>query len=277
MKRIQNEFLPLAVVMSLLFSVSCKHTEIKTEVTGREDFHLPIIVQPPTKDTMVFYRSNSLNGCWYPFFGKYKFTDTLHLKGYYEWDTNYRKDFISDYFPGDEGDSLSSDGFQVFTDYETTVYQKYQNVSPGAYYFPVYLVNETQRTKVFIGKDRYVFGLQEALDASPYSGWHPIESRGYDFCGNGHFGLKVHPGEFVLFLVPKYKGGKKGSMRVRIPVGESLYISKPYIGTFNQSQFVLKKDNWVYDKLKEDKTSTILWFFYGAYPKGTTIFEERSK
>lgn len=143
-------------------------------------------------------------------------------------------------------------------------------MSNGYFYFPVYVVNETSRTKLFIGKDSYVFGIQEAIDTSKWvSGeWRPIESRGNDFCGNGYFGLKIHPGEFVMFLVPKYEGSEKQTMRVRLQIGESIYISHSYEGTFNLKQFDVKKESWIYDRLQVDKSSTIQWMFYGATPKG---------
>jgi hypothetical protein len=50
------------------------------------------------------------------------------------------------------------------------------------------------------------FGVMPGDVTSDYSLWHPIESTGYDFCGNGCFRKKLNPKEFILFLLLKYSG-----------------------------------------------------------------------
>ncbi|HAD13931.1 MAG TPA: hypothetical protein DCF33_16015 [Saprospirales bacterium] len=251
----------------MLTLASCNQKNKKTD-TDKRNFQIPVVVQVPTKDTIEFFKSDFLNDVWFEFYGKYKFTDSLHFGEHRERDTTYRKDYISEYSRLRKDDTLTTDGFQIFVDYKTTIYHREEYLTRGNYYFPVYVVNETSRTKVFIGKDSYVFGLQEAIDTSRWDEWRPIESKGFDFCGNGYFELKVHPGEFVMFLVPKYEGGEKQLMKVRLQVGESIYFSQSYEGTFNRKQFITKKDTWAYDRLKENKASAIQWIFYGATPKG---------
>lgn len=248
---------------------ACLNQDKKT-VTISQDFHLPVIVQAQTKDTIEFRNTDFLNYSWFMFYGKYKFTDTLHFGEHTKQDTSYKKDFIWEYSRPRQNDTLTTDGFQIFVDYKTTMYHrnKYEYPSKGEYYFPVYVVNETSRTKVFIGKDQYVFGLQEAVDRSSYDEWRPIECRGPDFCGNGYFGLKIHPGEFAMFLAPKYIGDEKNFMRIRLQIGESIYLSKSFIGTFNRRQFNIKKGTWVHSRLEGGEPSTIQSMFYGAMPKG---------
>lgn len=255
-------------ILLLLFIFSACKQQDKEVVTINRDFQLPNIVQDPTKDTIEFISTDFLNDSRFRFCGKYKFTENLHFNNRCKLDTTYGKDFSCEYSNQIENDSLSSDGFQIYADYKTTLYRKDEDMRKGEYYFPVYIVNETSRTKVFVGKDSYALGLQEAVDTSTFGQWRPIECRGFDFCGNGYFGLKVHPGEFVVFIAPKYAGETKGLMRIRLQVGESVYLSKSFIGSYNPKQFIIKKDSWPYERLKIDKASAIQWLFYGADPKG---------
>ncbi len=257
----------IAQLFFLLTLFACGQQSVE-KIPGNGSFTLPFVVQASTKDIIELSKSDFLNHTWFQFHGKYKFRDTLHLDGRYKRDTSYMSDYLWEYSKPDKNDSLTTDGFQIFTDYNTTIYKKEEYSTRGKYYFPVYVVNETSNTKVFIGKDDYVFGLQEAVDTSDNDIWRPIECKAFDFCGNGYFGLKVHPGEFIMFLVPKYEGDEKSLMRIRLQIGESLYLSQSFTGTFNRKQLVTKKETSVYDGLESNKTSCIRWMFYGAVPKG---------
>jgi hypothetical protein len=257
----------LIAILCLLPLITCKN-QGKINIEVNRDFKIPIAIQEPTKDTIHLSKSDFLDHASFRFYGKYKFADTINLDKKLYAHEAYIDDFISEYSGPRGDDTLTTDGFQLFADYKTNIYTKYRHEKKYNNYFPVYVVNETSQTKVFIGKDSYVFGLQEAVDTSYYDTWRPIESKGFDFCGNGYFGLKVHPGEFVVFLVPKYEGDEKQPMRIRLKVGESIYLSQSYEGVFNRKQFNIKKDTWSHRMLKEDKVSAIQWLFYGAIPKG---------
>ncbi len=257
----------LIAILCLLPLITCKN-QGKINIEVNRDFKIPIAIQEPTKDTIHLSKSDFLDGVSLRFYGKYKFADTLHLDKEIYVHEAYTDDLISEYSGPRGDDTLTTDGFQLFADYQTNLYIRDHDTEKCENYFPVYVANETSRTKVFIGKDSYVFGLQEAVDTSYYDTWRPIESKGFDFCGNGYFGLKVHPGEFVVFLVPKYEGDEKQPMRIRLKVGESIYLSQSYEGVFNRKQFNIKKDTWSHRMLKEDKVSAIQWLFYGAIPKG---------
>jgi hypothetical protein len=198
--------------------------------------------------------------------GKHRFTDTVIIDGHRIKDGNYQGDMIGENNIWDSKNP-ASDGFQIFTDYKTTVYEKDDYFKKGYYYFPVYVANETSRTKFFIAKDNYAFGIQEAADTSNYDDWRPIEGRGFDFCGNGYFGLKVHPGEFIMLLVPKYKGTEKGLMRIRLKIGESIYLSNSFEGMFNRRQFETKKGTFLYDVVKRNDPTGMQRIFYGGIPK----------
>jgi hypothetical protein len=126
--------------------------------------------------------------------------------------------------------------------------------------------------KIFIGKDNYVFAIQEASDTSDGVRWYPIEGKGFDFCGNGYFRRKIQPKEFIMFLFPKYSGLEEIMLRIRLKIGDDLIISKPFKGKINRNQFNLKRDSWFYNNLKETKGSSVNGIFYGAFPKDIDKF-----
>ena len=182
---------------------------------------------------MQLWKADGINEIFPKFVGHYKFTDTVNFDNdrqsrnidekQYEWEQNVF-----------QFDTLSSDGLQIYTDYDKTIVAKlYSGATKGSVFFPVDVVNETTEPKIFVAKDDYVFAIQEALDTSSYNRWYAIEERGFDFCGNGYFRLKLMPKDFVAFLMPKYSGADNTFFRTRIQNGESLIISKPYKGTFN--------------------------------------------
>ncbi len=199
---------------------------------------------------------------------KFKFQDKIDINPEVK-DTAIYKDFISEYSRIRLGDSLDVNGFELIVDYENTVkYNKYyQQESTLHDHYPVYFVNSTNTDKVFFGKDSYVFGIQEALNKTEYENWRPIESKGFDFCGNGRWGLIVHPQEFVLVLMRKYEGDYKTEMRVRFKVGENIFISKPFKGQINKSQFFIKDSSYLKKDLQETNGKAAAWLFYDAVPK----------
>lgn len=247
----------------LLLFFSCSMQE-KKEVK----FEIPVIYQPNVKYKKILHNVDSLQAVWPIFFGKYKYTDTIKLikKNKRPKDTLFKKDIIEEFVLW-KNESFPTDGFQIFTDYKTTIFiENCRRPNEGNSFFPVYVVNETTNTKVFYAKDCNVFALQEAIDSTKYNSWRPIECRGRDWCGNGNFGLKIHPKEFVMFLLPKYKGDEKTSMRVRLRINENIYISKPFLGTFNKGQFKLKKQSFEYLRFIEDPIISCNSWFYGAIP-----------
>ncbi len=197
------------------------------------------------------------------FVGKYKYTDTLHLSDRWTKDTTLKNDFIWDY-SGLDTDKLTFNGFEIIPDYSTTIY--WHMYGPCNAYYPVYIVNETSEIKEFFGKDGHVFGLEEALDSSKY--WRPIEGRGFDFCGNGHWRIKVHPQEFMVVLFPKYLGTFKTKLRVRISNLNSVFVSNSFEGVISEKQLSLRKGDYLYRMLMENKENVVEGCFYGAIPLG---------
>lgn len=253
-----------AFVTMLIIGSACRQGAEKHETVNRT-FRLPFIIQKTANGVVEENHADSLVQNSFKFYGKFKFTDTLDLASVVgPWD---KKDFLHEYSSPKIEDTLTTDGFQLFIDYKTTIldYRLHPKYSPLESFMPVYVVNETSKTKVFIAKDSYVFGIIEAVDTA-HNSWSPITHLGPDFCGNGYFGLKVHPGEFVMFLIPKFTG-EQGSMRIRLMIGESLYVSSFFPGSFNPGQFYIKKNAWLHRQMKEDKHATISWEFFGAVPK----------
>jgi len=134
-------------------------------------------------------------------------------------------------------------------------------------YYPVYFVNSNNSDKIFFIKDKYAFGIQEALEKKKFGNWLPIESRGFDFCGNGYSGLIVHPQEFVVILMKKYDGDLETAMRARFQVGENIIVSKPFKGRINKNQFKIKDSSYIQGRLQKTNGKAASWLFYNAVPK----------
>jgi hypothetical protein len=252
-------------ILILLIIFSCKQ---KVDENNKIIFTTPLIVQPKTNDTIEYIETKYISHVFPEFIGKYKIGENkIELPIHRIRDTSISLDFIDEPKPN-HIDTFSNDGFELYTDYKSTISRNKYDFRFGNFYFPVYAVNGTNNEKIFNGKDGYVFAIQEALDS--LKDWRPIEGRGFDFCGNGKWGLKVSPNEFVVFLMPKYKGNYYTKLRIRLKIGNNTYVSKPFDGKINYTQFYLdKKEDFHYRQLIEDKSNAILYYFYGAIPKET--------
>lgn len=201
---------------------------------------MPVIKYNAGSDSIKPFAIDSIREVYPAFVGKFKFTSELNFGDeLHKRDTSFLKDIIVEYYDlkFKERDSITTDGFQIFADYNTSIKFAGDDYWEQGVYYPVYVVNETNRPKLFIAKDSHVFAVQETRDTAVFKSWRAIESRGFDFCGNGYFGLKVHPGEFIMFLAHKYAGPDTAQMRIRVEVGEHIYISRPFIGSLNFQQF----------------------------------------
>jgi len=228
-------------------------------------FRIPIIIQDKAVNRVAYFAEEDVAEIWPKFIGQFSFNDSIYFNG----ESEKRESVTKDQFLWEQRalkfDTLSSDGLQVFADYESSVIYCDKAVDTSAHFFyPVYLVNETADPKIFIGKDSYGFAIQEALDTTGYPRWYAIEGRGFDFCGNGYFRRKILPNQFIMFLFPKYAGSETTLLRVRVKVGEDLVVSKAFSGVINPKQFNIRKGGWFYDELKETKGASANWMFYGA-------------
>ena len=252
----KNHLLLICSILTLFVGCSPKKVEEKY-------FHLPYVYNSKVSGSThkQFFKVDFLVEDFPVFMGKYKFSDTIDINPL-KMDTSFLKDFKSEYEYRNIVDSLEVNGFELKTDYAQTVYHnRYSDTIMGAYY-PVYFINSTRTNKVFLGKDSYAFGIQEAEDTSEYPRWRPIESRGWDFCGNGNWALVVKPGEFVVVLMKKYEGEYLTNLRVRFALGPNVYVSPPFAGRINKNQFYFHKDS----NLKSTNGNYSFSVFYGAVP-----------
>jgi hypothetical protein len=250
----------------LLFIAGCATKQNQNRLDN-DRFKLPLVIQKEKTDTVKAFSVDAMMGIYPPLIGKFKFGDTINFSKLIQQQMT-EKDYLWEVQNAYESDSLSSDGLQIIPDYNTSIaYSRFE--STNQLYFPVYVVNETYEPRIFFGKDSHGFAVQEAIDTSDYSLWHPIEATGYDFCGNGRFRKKINPKEFLVFLMPKYFGSDTTSLRIRFQIGESVFISKTFIGTINPKQFDIDKKDWIYDRLKESKGDAASFIFYGGRPKGS--------
>jgi hypothetical protein len=262
---IRNYLKLLLKISSILILTACG-----LKPNGQSDtksFVPPFIFQETTIDTFTFFNEEYISCSITDVVGKYVFCDTLKLSTRADFDTTFYKELYGhDYLP--LLDSFEFDGLEIFTDYKINVSKIIRtSATSGNFYYPVYIVNQTPNIKLFVGKDSYVFAIQEALDE--YGHWWPIEGRAFDFCGNGYWGLKINPNEFLTVLFPKYEGDFKTKIRVRIKNQDIIYVSKPFDGIINKSQFILEKENdydLLYSSLVENKASAIENLFYNSEP-----------
>ena len=258
------------IILTLLLGtlISCQSNNDKNELAV---FKPPQIINTQFNDSIesIPYQAKSITEVFPSFVGKFKFQEEIDINPEKR-DTTIYKDFIDEYSRSGLTDSLGINGLELIVDYYNSVkYNRYYQYGDSTLYdhYPVYFVNSTKTDKVFYGKDSYVFGIQEAVDKSKYGEWRPIEGRGFDFCGNGHWGLIIHPQEFILVLMRKYEGDYATNMRVRFEVGDNIFVSRPFNGRINESQFSIQDSSYLKQRLRETDGKAATWLFYGAVPK----------
>ena len=77
----------------------------------------------------------------------------------------------------------------------------------------------------------------------------------------------VAPYEFVLVLMRKYEGDTETGLRVRFEIGESIYVSKAFLGKVNAKQFQIEDSSYLEKRLQETDGKAAAWLFYGAVPR----------
>ena len=172
------------------------------------------------------------------------------------------------------------DGFQVYPDasssmiFNTARFHQ-QNEMESWVFYPVYVVNETGSAKYFHLQNSIMLAIHEAIDNdddNPLTTWSPIEHRPPMNCTRSDKYIKVLPGEFLMFMMPKYHGHHVTMLRVRIRNGDNTMVSQPFPGNIDQNQFLFKAGDDV-NKSIDYWPGYLDWFFYGAVPKG---FDKRA-
>ncbi|MEM6265207.1 MAG: hypothetical protein AAGI38_22080 [Bacteroidota bacterium] len=261
------------LVFISLHLVGCHHFFLKQDED--REFHFPEVLVPTFHDSLpsLLFKANHIEGGYPVFAGKYSFCDTVQLDPYARWSPSSEKEdfFWSSPYTSLE-DSIDTNGFEVYVDYQTSVSLKSDYYPTDQFYshFPVYLVNSTPSDKYFVMQSDYVVGLQETLSGSegPYYNelpqWRPIEGKGPSFCNSEPWGLVVHPGQFVLILMKKYAGDYEANLRVRLKVGANIYTSRPFVGVIQTKQYCISEETKFYHCLKKWGGADANRLFYGA-------------
>ena len=257
-------------LLSIILILAVFGCNKKSNSNNVEVFKKPQIINSQFADTLnpTLFRAENVSNVFQTVVGKYKFQSIVDINP-----ENRVTTFSKDYLIGSSrirpNDSIDVNGLEIIIDYNKSIAYSpdYHHIPTVHEYYPVYFVNSTSTDKIFFGKDSYAFGIQEAQEKEPiYSHWRPIESRGYDFCGNGNWGLIVHPQEFVVVLMRKYEGNYETNLRVRFQIGENILVSRSFKGTIDQSQFSVLDSSYLELKLKETNGGAASWLFYGATP-----------
>lgn len=261
----------ISLVLTIFIFLSCeKRSEIQSKTDG---FIFPKVLNTYA-DTIVSkpFEAENISEVFPTFMGIYRFQDTIDInpRGEYwvknipeftAWEKAYRR------LTERNIKNFDVNGLEIFTDYGQTVkYKRYRHQEANEHY-PVYFVNSTNSPKVLLGKDSYVFGIQEAGKVEDYGRWNPIEARGFDFCGNGRWERIIYPNEFALVLMRKYKGDYETKLRVRFRMGANTYVSKAFTGKINKKQFNLVNNSRLQESLQESNGLSASWLFYGAVPE----------
>ncbi|MCX6290408.1 MAG: hypothetical protein NT126_01435 [Bacteroidetes bacterium] len=248
--------------------ISCSEKKNSSLVDHSSGFTLPGILEydHSMKDSFSLFNAENIVDASTFFIGKYAFDDTIRIDNSGVQSNSYGDDYIT----GDSTslrqlrDSLSSDGLQIIPDYKRSIPINWLSLSKVGIYFPIYVVNETSSDKLFTARDKYVSAIQEAKDKEEK--WRPIESKKFDFIGNGRWALILHPHEFALFIVAKYEGDFQTHLRIRMKVGDVVYLSKAFEGSINEKQFYLKPGSYQYEEFKKNNPISITRRFLGSIP-----------
>lgn len=244
-------------------------------VIGQTKFHLPVVTQTKSFEPINFHSAREIVSSEMILYGKFNFTDTICLDKPNWYDTTKLQNYPYGYRLTDAKDTYNSDGFQLIADYNTTVYYNNEAVRMNSMtaFYPVYLVNETTQTKLFFTEGNNVTGIQELKDTVYPKNWYPIEHKKFSFGCGINMGIKLKPGDFLVFLVPKYWGNTQLKMRVKVQIGDNVYHSMPYLGRCNYRQLNMRKNSWIHKMYLSDKDLTIFHYFYGTFPKGYGLKE----
>lgn len=264
-----NKYIFTLILISI---ISCNNDNVLKSYS----FEIPKVVFTDTvKLGKNLFVSENIESNYAIFCGKYRIGESVTFERHkvFHKDSIFIKNRINlDYFDSfNEFSKFDTDSFKVKADYSQDILFDWFATEPYNNYYPVFIQNESSKTKILIGKDDRIFAIQEAKDEKGI--WRPIESRGTDFCGVGYWGLKIQAREFGVFLLSKYKGDFVTDIRARVKVGKNIYTSNSFIGNINRKQFLLKSLD---AETKRNSGNDINQFFFGSIPlQLDTIFDDK--
>ena len=223
------------IAISTFLILGCqteKHKEVKR-------FQTPIVSTKIDFEKAAEFVADSLPDNSTIFVGVYSFSDSVFILPQYDTSTYNAEQLNQDRSKPWEN-SVYSSGLQIIPDFHQTIFiTRYPDDTAALPYYPIFLPNETSDTLQLLVKDRYVLAIAEVLHTD--GDWYPIQQRPYDFCGVGYWKQLISPGEFSLFLMPKYSGQTEAMMRIRLQSGETTLLSRPFLGKFDTKQLYMKK------------------------------------
>lgn len=264
MQQAQKYYWIIIVAFSLGFFLKMQLVKQQDQVEVIPSFfQVPSYISLDTARMLSPYTQKGLRSFSPSFLGKYPFGDTLvWRKDPYDF---YAEDYLEPYYYYDSTDHLATDGLQLMPRPDIQLEDPINKPEEGKAYFPVFVVNETEHSKVIHGKEGHTYAIQEARDSNGY--WHPIEHQGIIGCGVGTWILQIHPNEYGVFLMPIYEGNYATELRVRFKNGVNIFVSKPYRGRISYEQFSIDKKSWYGKWYNENPYGFTLSKCYGAYPK----------
>jgi hypothetical protein len=126
-----------------LISACQKQVEKQVE----EVFRIPVIVQEKSEYESEFFKKDRISEVFPNLIGKGKFIDTLNISSK-EWpkDTTIQSDVIEVV----DGRYFETDGFEMYVDYSSSIKMRDNQNFGGNLFYPIYMVNETNRIKKLI-------------------------------------------------------------------------------------------------------------------------------
>jgi len=249
-------------VVTMAVFLGCTKSTSLHDVESRT-FSIPKIIQTHDTTAIELTPIYHIEAARAIFSGKFQFGDTINLST--RSDSTYEKDLVEEPRITGGGDTMSTDGLQLVADYHAIMRPAVSYLKAESHY-PVYIFNESSRSKFLYGKDTHVFAIQEALDVA--GSWRPIEGKSFDFCGNGRWGIKIRPSEYVLFSMRRYSGNFRTKLRIRLVNGSATYVSHPFEGEINFKQFLVEPDGYFHEELTRNRVRAISTVFNGSIPLG---------
>jgi hypothetical protein len=265
-----------ALLLALFFCCISGSAEKKEAQAVRSEFRLPVLVHKTFPKWAGFLHPEYLSEMKSVYIGKFKWTDSLIVSAdLFEYRSISGEDQLFQYEDVMDRGYLETDGLQLFPDYASSVaytpeYSGYGEDDGPMLYYPLYVVNETARNKYYKYDSYRGFPIQEAIEISNNERvhWRPMESTKRIGCGNWEQTIRIRPGEFLLFLLPKYYGDIPTSLRVRMKNGPNILVSDAFLGYVRNSQLNIEKGSWQDGYIRSGYIRALEALFHGAVPKG---------
>jgi hypothetical protein len=146
----------------------------------------------------------------------------------------------------------------------------------GSHYYPLFIINEASNDKSLRPIIDYeIRGIQEAIDS--IGKWRPINSCSIDVCSDTYDfrSAQLKPQNYAVVMTPKYDGNFQTRIRVRLEIGNNIYVSNEIDGTIDYSQFLFKKESSQYHMMIDFPGQATVGLFLGSTPLEADVFINR--